>query len=72
MGSFLVNVGWNVEWNKDKFYNSDNRHTKKVLHKMIKDQKGSMKVLSKQSVQIFLQEMKLTFFYKNITYKTLR
>jgi len=22
MGSFLVNVGWNVEWNKDRFYSS--------------------------------------------------
>jgi hypothetical protein len=22
MGSFLVNVGWNVKWNKDKLYNS--------------------------------------------------
>jgi hypothetical protein len=52
MGCFIVNAGWNVEWNKDKFCSSDNRHTMRVLHRIIKYQKGKMRVLLKFNVQI--------------------
>jgi hypothetical protein len=44
--------GWTVKWNRDKFGSNDNRHTMRVLHKMIKDQKRKMRVLLQLNVQI--------------------
>ncbi len=35
MGSFLFNVGWNIEWNKVRFHSNDSEHQELLPHKLV-------------------------------------